>query len=705
MKNKYTNLLMFSMLGLVTPHMVNAQEADEFISFEEIVVTAQKREQRLIEVPMSITTMTGTEMQQRGLDTLQELSFAVPGLTMREDGPGSYQIFMRGIANQYGGTSGALVSVYQDESPLTLNGFDNLPTRIMDIDRVEVLKGPQGTLYGQGSVGGTLRYITKDPDLSEREGRLEGELESVAEGAIGGGLTGIVNLPIVEDKFAVRVAGSWQSGGGWQDQPEAGIENGNGTELNNLRVKALWQVTDELSAKFTFISYHAETELGQGYEQPDRTVFVAIDPATTLIPKIWDYELYNMTLTYDFGFAELLSSTTYTDMSQQYPISYYGGPETIYGGIYEGWDHRFVPGDIFTQELRLTSADDGSLHWTVGAFYSDMQRSLHAEYSYLYGAFLAENLIYDSHFSSESYALFGDVSYQVTDRLEIGAGVRYFEDSQKSELVPSPTQSGTFDSIDPRFYASYALNDNMNIYATVAKGFRSGGFNSYDADTGVEYPDYGPEKIWSYEVGFKGSSADGSLYVDLAAYYMDYSDMLRRGIVVTPESGATFLLSNIGRVEVYGFEGAIAWKATDNLSFDASVTILDSEVVEISGTDATNEVGDPTDYVPDYSFTVGALYEFDWGQDMPGFIRINYSYRDKMPYVDRSSFPAENVPQYSDAIGLLDARIGVTIDNVDLELYAQNLTNENKYIDPYHGWNNANRTRPRTVGIKAGMDF
>ena len=142
---------------------VHAADAND-TALEEVVVTAQKREERLIEVPMAITAVSGEALKARGIENVQDLSFAVPGLTMREDGPGSYTIYMRGLTNSYG--SGALVSVYMDEIPMSLTGYDQMDVRPLDIERVEVLKGPQGTLYGQGAVAGTIRYVTKPPKLN-----------------------------------------------------------------------------------------------------------------------------------------------------------------------------------------------------------------------------------------------------------------------------------------------------------------------------------------------------------------------------------------------------------------------------------------------------------------------------------------------------------------------------------------------------------
>ncbi|WP_293860473.1 Plug domain-containing protein, partial [Steroidobacter sp.] len=171
---KYITAL--AVIGATTSVSTMAQE----LVVEEVIVTAQKREQRLIDVPVSITALGGEEIAQKGLTNIQDIAFAVPGMALREDGPGSYQIFMRGLSNQYG--SDALVGVYLDEAPLTLTGYDQLDARPVDLERVEVLKGPQGTLYGQGSVAGALRYITKSPNLSEFGGSIEAQESFISGG-------------------------------------------------------------------------------------------------------------------------------------------------------------------------------------------------------------------------------------------------------------------------------------------------------------------------------------------------------------------------------------------------------------------------------------------------------------------------------------------------------------------------------------------
>ena len=671
----------------------------ETVRLGEVIVTAQKREQALKDVPMAVTAIQGEELEVRSLNSIQDIGFAVPGMAMREDGPGSYTIFLRGLSNQYG--YDALVGVYLDEATVTISGYDQMDVRVLDLERIEILKGPQGTLYGQGMIAGAVRYITNKPRLDAFEGRLEATAAWVSDGDSKEGLTGVVNIPVAEDKFALRLAAQVERGGGWQDQPEAGIEDGNNQDLEHVRLKALLQASEALAIEATVAVHSNESRLGLGYENPDRTITVGIDRSTVLLPKEFDYNLYNLTGTYDFGGAELLSSSTYIDHEHQYPFSYIGGDDTFYGGggFLEGVDDRFLNGYMFAQELRVASKGDGRLDWTAGLYYRKAERDLTAIYDTLYAGVVYPDAFYFDQLKWWSSAAFADVAYDVTDRLQVGAGVRHIEDEVEN-FDGFTTKEDDFNSTDPRVYASLKASEDISLYASIARGSRSGGFN-YGDD-----PGYGPESLWNYELGAKGTTAGGRFAFEIAAYFSDYDDMLRRGLVFD-EGSAQFLsiTSNIGKVEVQGLEGGFTWGATDALTLYATAAFIDSEIKEVNATDATSLPGDKVDYVPETSYTLGGQYEFNWSASVAGFARLDFSHRDEVNYTDRTTFPGENVPQQSDQIDLIDARIGARFGKFNVELFGTNLTDENKWIDPYHAWANANRTRPRTVGLQVGIDF
>ncbi|MEM6485042.1 MAG: TonB-dependent receptor [Pseudomonadota bacterium] len=670
-------------------------------SLEEVIVTAQRREQSLLEVPMAVAAFSQSDLRQRGITALSDLQFAVPGMTMREDGPGSNTIFLRGVVNQYG--AGPVVGQFLDEIPVSLTAADQLDVRATDLARVEVLKGPQGTLFGQGSMAGVVRYLTNKPNLEATQGGVTAATAYVSGGDPENIVTGFFDVPLVEDTLGLRIAGRVQEGGGWQDQPEAGIKNGNGQDLLNVRALLLWRATDRVDVELMYNVHHNEVELGLGYEDPDRTVFVAGDPSTRLIPKDLEYEITALTVTADLGFANLVSATAYIDVDHEYPFAYQCGSDTNCGP-FEGNDDRFDTNEQFTQELRLVSAGDGPLSWTVGAFYRDLDDQLIADYRTFEGVpDSAPVLVFEDRFfqesSSESIAVYSDIAYDITERLTLGLGARYFEEDRESAQscclnlqVPVVEQSGSFDSFDPRVYARYALTESISLYGSISEGFRSGGFN----DAGD--PPYDPEDLLTYELGIKGSLNQSRLSFELAGFYNDFSDMLRRGLVFNG-TNFTSQLSNIGDVDVFGLEGGFAYTATDSLSLSATASWLDSEVQEIRADDATNLPGDELDYVPQLTYSLSGVYDFQWGSSRTGFVRIDYNYRDEVSYIDRSSFDV--VPQFSDSFGLLNARIALAFTEAfSVELFGTNLTNENEWQDPYHNWRNANRTRPRSVGLR-----
>ncbi|MEM7101121.1 MAG: TonB-dependent receptor [Pseudomonadota bacterium] len=667
---------------------------------EELVVTAQKREESLLKVPMAVSALSDVELKERGINAITDLQFAVPGLTMREDGPGSNTIFLRGIVNQYG--AGPVVGQYLDEIPVSLTAYDQLDIRTLDLERIEVLKGPQGTLYGQGSVAGTVRYITKKPVLDQYEGEIGFGAGVIDDGDQELALSGVLNVPVVEDRFAVRLAARVQQDGGWQDQPEAGIEDGNDQDLVNVRANALWLVNDGLDVGLTLVYHRNESELGLGFEDRDRTVFVAGDPATRLIPKVQKYMIANLTVNAELGFGILTSSTSYIDNDHEYPFAYQCGVATNCGP-FEGNDDRYDEGKLFAQELRLSSSADDSLQWTVGVFYQEIEDQLIADYRTFDASSATPfvSIFTDQFYAkeeSESYSVFADVSYQVTERFRFGLGGRYFEDSRDEESscclllgVPVDEQSADFDSFDPRVYASFAIAEQLNLYASIGSGFRSGGFNSFGD------PPYDSEDVLSYEVGIKGALESGFNF-EVAGFYNDYSDMLRRGLLFNG-TNFTSQLSNIGDVDIYGIEAGMSFRPVQNVTLSLTAAWLDAEVQSVSATDATSLPGDSLDYVPEFSASASAVFDFAWAGDRPGYLRVDYNYRDAVSYIDRTSFLV--LPQNADDLSLVNARLGMQVnDAVVVELYGTNLTNENKWQDPYHAWRNANRTKPRTVGIE-----
>jgi iron complex outermembrane recepter protein len=449
-----------------------------------------------------------------------------------------------------------------------------------------------------------------------------------------------------------------------------------------------------------------KSQFGLDYENPDRTRPVPVSPDYDLLPSRHDRsQVLNVTANYKTGIGRLTSSTSFVELDRNYATTYIAGAKTTSAGIEnEGFDGITDRAQQFTQEVRLTSEGTGPWQYTVGAFYKDAQGNLDDQgISYYAGG--TYPFTYRKYDTSESVSAFADIGYKVTDKLLIGAGIRSFKDDETATDLAGTVQKATFDSTDPRVYFTYGLTPKWNLYGNISKGFRSGGFNS------AGLPAYRPEKLMNYELGTKGIVADGKVRFDVSAYFSRYEDALRTGQFFNydPDTGTSNYVSytrNIGELEIRGLEGTIDWRVTPALTLSATGAFIEGEVTKLalSEGESTNfEVGDGLDYTPKFSSTVAADYTFNWATNVPGFVHVDYVYRDKIYATDSSILNPRT--QSSDRIHLLNARIGVTWSDITAELYVTNLTNENLLVDPYDAWQQATRTKPRTIGISLMRSF
>ena len=231
------------------------QAATQQSSIDEIIVTAQKKEERLLDVPISISVVSDEFIENAGISNLADLAYAVPNLSVVETSPGVFTAAIRGVTNNSG--FAPLTGIYLDEIPLSVTTVASVNLETIDIERVEVLKGPQGTLYGQGSVGGTIRFIAKKPSFDGIEGQIGGSAYGTKDGDSSGEFTGVLNLPVIDDTLAFRVAATYKDRGGWIDRPDAGIDNANDSELSSIRLKGLWNISDDFNANLTVINHRS----------------------------------------------------------------------------------------------------------------------------------------------------------------------------------------------------------------------------------------------------------------------------------------------------------------------------------------------------------------------------------------------------------------------------------------------------------------
>lgn len=670
---------------------------------QEVIVTAQKRAENVQEVPISIAVLNSESLHSRGIHNLQDLSRAVPGLSVQETGF-ERRVSIRGIGNVFGSSS--TIGTYIDEAAANgPRGDHHLDFQTYDLTRIEVLRGPQGTLYGQGSMGGTIRYITASPELQHMSGNIDIAGSVTEGGSPTSRMEGMLNMPVVRNKLGVRIAGVYEDVGGWVDQPALAKEDINDRELVNVRSKVLWVPVDALSVTGTAIIHRDDRGgLGIGTDEHGNYQQALLDASTP--SAAIDYEFYNLTATYDFPSVRLLSTTTYLDYNSH--LQNYGqqccSPMPDLDGQYTVKRWTFA-GSTRTQELRLISSRPSGAQWTVGGSYQDNESvddygSANDNFFGVPGGQLDIDLFnwtLFAHENSRSWAAFSEVKYALSDKLNLGAGLRYFEDDRRLQSESAGTfQTGTFRSTNPRFFLGFQVSADVNLYASASKGFRSGGFN------GAGQPPYEPEELWSYELGMKISILEHRLYTELALTYGEYDDYQIIGQI---PGGFENITSNAGDARVRGVDGLLTWRPTRDWEFGLSASYVDSEFTRINATSSSHAVGDPLDMVPEYSGSVWANYRFDWttSGETPGFARIDFNQQGTSHFRNRSF--ADTYHSTSDVLSLLDARLGWVMGRWTAELYAQNILNENGFDANGSIEKAATRVRPRNYGIQLGRSF
>jgi outer membrane receptor protein involved in Fe transport len=720
-----------------TAKSASSAESSEGVKLEEIVVTAQKRKQQTIEVPMSITAFSGEKLAAAGIDSALDLSFAVPSLSVSETQPGRQMIMIRGVGSERG--SSALTGVYLDEMSVTgARGGGGLAVvgtdlRVIDLARVEVLKGPQGTLFGEGAAGGVVRFITNDADLSRLGGDISTEFSNTSDGGWNEQITGVLNLPLVEDVFGIRVAAQYQNDSGWIDTPAGlsgpsgppsiGREDINDTEIAHLRVKALFAPTPSLR-----IGAMAEIHRNDGgasnivnLEPRRHSDFISGVDRNGPTNYTDDYDAYNLTVTYDLGFADFLSSTSHLqfDSLTGFTQVFNDGPVTeadvAAGLLLEIEGRGRNEATIDEQEFRLTSATSGPFNWTIGASYKDNEfASIASTDASLFGGALiltdlGAGVIATQ--TSESWATFGEVSYEFADRLEIGGGLRYFSDTRESYDAGAATPdvlSDDFEKLTYRAYIRYQATDDANLYLNVATGFRSGGFNNPNTGALGGPPSYGTEETLFYELGAKTALFDERVRFDVALFLGQYDGMQEDSLIDSPVDGSPLqFTTNSQDAEIRGVEWNIDWRAMDQLTLGLAGDVTNAEITWI---DPTNQapafaVGDHVNFVPKYSLSANADYRFDWSPSVPGFFLLSYNRKGKQYIADRSNFligdnPGNSAPE----ISFLNVSVGGEWNGWNLSLFGRNLLDEYRAINAAQtGW--TAQARPRTVGITIGKNF
>ena len=730
---------------MATP--VSAQDA-AVQEDEEIVVTATHRASTIQEVPFSVNAQTEEDIQRTGATNLEDLSRNVAGMSVQNLGPGQSQVSLRGVsAGQIVRDQPGVkeqVGVYLDDSVISLSLFTP-DLDLYDLNRVETLRGPQGTLFGSGNVGGTVRYITNQPDLDVFEGSLEAQVNMIDDGGEGGHLRGMINVPLVPGVLAMRAVGYHTEYGGFIDALREGggiTEDVNDGQRSGLRLSFAMQPSPNLSITPRFLYQHTEVngfnrqEVFNLFANPftDDTVPGGRTPVTfddrqqfLMLDEEFSDEMFlaDLNVTYDFGSTQLTSVTSYINRN----ILASRDATALTGSVTidQGWAPTnagiLLPSNLrdttdleqFSQEVRLASDYESRLQWLIGAFYSNVDRFYRQRlptpgYDAMADAALgagvsagaANGFPADSPYNSDlpyeirQWALFGEASYDITDRFTVTAGARYYQFDESRRFVSgglfangdNRQDETSSNGITPRIIASYELSPAIALNVQASQGFRLGGVNDplnlplcSPADEAIfgGYQTYEDETSWNYEAGVKITRSRYTF--NAAAYYNDITDLQ---VTLDAGSCSSRVVFNVPDAHASGVEIEFGWEPMDGLQLTFAGGFTEAEfdsTVRDGGGNVLGgiEKGNRLASVPEWQAAATAAYYWpiNFGEGMEAFVAGSVQHLGS-----RFTQPGDQVPGAGDfPSGLaFGGASGADITSLDLELEPYTLVNLNAGI-------------------------
>ena len=706
----------------------------------DIVVTANRREQSLRDVPLAIAAFSQESLDERSIRSMDDLAKITSGITFSPSGNGSSNIAIRGISSTVGaGTTG----IYIDDTPLqarTLGASGsstNAYPAIFDLERVEVLKGPQGTLFGAGSQGGAIRFITPQPGLSNYSAYGRAELAFTEHGDPSYEIGAAVGGPVVEDTLGFRVSAYHRRDGGWIDRVDrnsgAVIEgdSNSGTTLvlrGALKLAIGENFTITPSVNYQRISRHDDSQYWRHLSNSDEGDFNS--GFALRQPWLDRSTLYSVAAEYDLGFASLISNTSYFDRDNPSITDYTEVVAYLLGQDWRlGFDNQAFSATellngqkIFTQEVRLQSQGSGPFKWVVGGFFQNAKQTAEqyvpepngeALFDAAFGASIEDilgiplaqpgDLIYYGLDRSKDrqFAGFGQIDYAFTDEITATAGLRI----AKTKFQSSNEQGGPFNGavtsataqqserpITPKFGIDYKPNSDFLLYASVAKGYRVGGGNNpvpiqtCQGDLNAlglsSAPNsFNSDTVWSYEVGSKGSIANRLIRYEVSGFYTDWNNI--QSAVPLSSCGFSFI-ANLGSAVSKGFDAHVTIAPTDGLTIDTSIGYTHAQFSEdVLGSPTSSGAarllvasGDPLS-VPPWSVSVAADYEatLSASENIDGYAHAEFNYNAGYDLRSERTFGYDPFENHRDAVKVVNLRLGMRKGNLDLSILANNLFN------------------------------
>jgi outer membrane receptor protein involved in Fe transport len=733
----------------------------------EIVVTAERRTETVQSATQSITAISGAQLQAQGLTTVQDVLAEVPGVSIGQDGAGQSEVFLRGMAAQGGiaPTTGFYLDGVSLPGPAASTyGHATFDPNLYDVSDVNVLRGPQGTLYGASSMGGTININTNQPNLNKFGASVEAIGSGTQGGGANGGVSAMVNIPLVDDKLALRIVGTDSYTSGWIDRINLGPINmpatingagglasspvgvtpvsqdkgSNWQTIEGARVILLWAPTDNFSvapevvfqrlaqggASLVDLNSTATAPLAEAHYQP----FNIAEPySDTLI-------LFNLPIKYTINDIQLVSITGYAKRnskqiqdSSAVGVAVFDPPTTTYADVGPVGAYEADYTSVFTQEFRASSTGDGAFQWLGGAYYENYKSQTYLASTTPANAYVDAQLgsppgvdWFNFNYVTKltQYSAFGEASYKFGD-LKLTGGLRYYYYDVPTSLTDwgafqtgnwtaatalfTPTTASA-SGYTPRINLSYIPNSNLTLYAQASEGFRPGFGNAQPAPAQgcpSSVPAAEPDHVWNYEAGEKARLMDGNLSLNGAIYYENWSG-IQQTINLICSHGDYAYSGNAGNAAIYGAELEATLRLTPEVTFTNSVGLVDAKFTAASPQSGFF-VGEALPLVSKWTDTASLVYTHHLNDNYNVVFRATDTLRSTQTFVGIVS-PKEN---------FLSLRVGLASHNkVSAWLFADNALNSHTYL----GLSNAIFTelfqatrgvspQPRTIGLQLDYAF
>ena len=694
--------------------------AEEEAVLEEILVTADKVQARSAQdTPIAMTVIAGSDIEEQGFTDMSSLLRHTPGLTVSEVVPGLKTLSLRGISSDSSGDT--TVGYYLDDMPFNLPPLNLVPDiNPYDLDNLVVLRGPQGTLYGASSMGGTVRISTHEPVHGEVSGKVTAGYSSTRKGGDNYRIQGAVNVPLIDETLSARLAFSQVERDGFIDLPLTGEKNHNDFEDTAYRVKVRFTPSEIVEIRASH--WVTRQTAGINYSDDDLN-FSPVNLVTdfTLIPTgdfhavpaealkgEADYDLTNVNINVDledFTIYGTFSTMDYTwDSSTDWLVLNPG---------------RFI-NDFESESAEVRLAYTGSDRWsaTVGGFYSDTEGNVDWSGALFFQGLPRQDiLLADIVRGSEQKAVFGEVHVFLVPELELTLGGRYFEDERSENDNPgTPTatflpflgyelsRSRTFDATTFRVNLAYTPNDQSLYYVNVGEGFRSGQSQCGACLLSGLAPEFSvPEELLSYEIGAKFVVFERALTLDLAFYYWEWDEITLALLEFTADGTPASYFANVGDADAMGVDIGAIYTGVEGLTLSLVANFSNSEYKDDLPSAGISS-GDTTSNTPDYSLTATADYEWPLTPRLNGRVYASYTTTDSIKTYSRFQ-PA----LAGDKISYLNARAGVATENWTLLATAENLLNDTDEIVAFGSYIQLGaqpvRQVPRTVGLEFTLNF